>query len=245
MKTERGRGGVVSGVTYRNIHMQEIQGQCVQITLNYHAGLPPTNRTGTPVFKDILLDNVRCDKGATSFYIDGLEEQSILNLTLRNVTMGPMVGKEGRCDYVDCTCDGLSTCPSCCRVPGRNRTTCTPGASLGCYSSAGGEGALLPVPHAELHDHVTLEACAAKCHGSNLAVAGILAGNHCSCGGAAALATPQARARQRPLGECLPANCSMTYGDGCACTGDTKERCGAAQRMLVYAFACTTAPDLE
>ena len=32
MKSERGRGGIVSGVTYRNIDMVEIQGQCVQIT---------------------------------------------------------------------------------------------------------------------------------------------------------------------------------------------------------------------
>lgn len=72
MKTQRGRGGVVSGITYRNIDMHEIQGQCVQITLNYHAGLLKTNKTGTPVFKDILLENVRCDKGATSYWIDGL-----------------------------------------------------------------------------------------------------------------------------------------------------------------------------
>ena len=41
MKSERGRGGIVSGVTYRNIHMDEIQGQCIQVTLNYHAGLAP------------------------------------------------------------------------------------------------------------------------------------------------------------------------------------------------------------
>ena len=72
MKTQRGRGGVVSGITYRNIDMQEIQGQCVQVTLNYHAGLLKTNKTGTPVFKDILLENVRCDKGAASYWIDGL-----------------------------------------------------------------------------------------------------------------------------------------------------------------------------
>jgi hypothetical protein len=39
MKAQRGRGGVVSDVTYKNIHMEEIQGQCVQVTLNYHADL--------------------------------------------------------------------------------------------------------------------------------------------------------------------------------------------------------------
>ena len=85
MKAQRGRGGVVSDVTYKNIHMEEIQGQCVQVTLNYHADLKPTNKTGTPVFRNILLENVRCDKGSTSFWIDGLNEQKIENLTLRCV----------------------------------------------------------------------------------------------------------------------------------------------------------------
>ena len=36
MKSMRGRGGEVSNVTYRNINMVDIQGQCVQVTLNYH-----------------------------------------------------------------------------------------------------------------------------------------------------------------------------------------------------------------
>jgi polygalacturonase len=82
MKSQRGRGGLVSDITYKNIHMVEIAGQCVQVTLNYHAGLNATNKTGTPVFRNILLENVRCDKGKTSFWIDGLAEQVIENLTL-------------------------------------------------------------------------------------------------------------------------------------------------------------------
>jgi polygalacturonase len=50
MKSERGRGGIVSGVTYRNIDMVEIQGQCVQITLNYHGGnLTPVRRRPPPI----------------------------------------------------------------------------------------------------------------------------------------------------------------------------------------------------
>ena len=31
MKSERGRGGVVSNVVYRNINMKSIDGQCVQV----------------------------------------------------------------------------------------------------------------------------------------------------------------------------------------------------------------------
>lgn len=61
MKSQRGRGGVVEDVVYRRIDMKEIGGQCIQITLNYHPE-PPTNKTATPVFKNILLEDIRCDK---------------------------------------------------------------------------------------------------------------------------------------------------------------------------------------
>ena len=84
-------------------------------------GLKATNKSATPVFRNILLEDVQCDKGANSFFIDGLAEQHILNLTLRNVTMGEEVGKEAGCDNADCSCDELTTCPSCCKKVGAVR----------------------------------------------------------------------------------------------------------------------------
>eukprot|EP01052_Picozoa_sp_SAG31_P016950 SAG31_NODE_1142_length_9696_cov_3.874232_4_plen_140_part_00 len=115
MKSERGRGGIVKDVTYRRIHMKEIQGQCIQVTLNYDAGLKPTNKSATPVFRNILLEDIRCDKARNSFFFDGLAEQHVEMLTLRNVSMGSEVGKEAKCTYVDCTCDAATLpCPSCC-----------------------------------------------------------------------------------------------------------------------------------
>ena len=115
MKSERGRGNVVEDVTYRRIDMKDIDGQCVQVTLNYAKGIKPTNKTATPVFRNILLEDVRCDKGGASYFIDGLQEQHIMNLTLKNVTMGKEVGKQAACDNADCTCDSLTApCPTCC-----------------------------------------------------------------------------------------------------------------------------------
>ena len=111
------------------------------------------------------------------------------------------------------------------------------GVNVGCFVDGG--SALLPKSHSELHDHVTLEACAAQCSEDNLTIAGILGGNHCSCGSPGALATAAAKQRKRPMAECLPQNCSMKYGDGCACTGNPAERCGAAGRVLAYNFSCT------
>jgi hypothetical protein len=116
MKSERGRGGVVEDVTYRRIHMKEIAGQCIQVTLNYAKGLKPTNKTATPAFRNIVLEDIKCDKAETSYLLDGLAEQHVENLTLRNVTMGAAVGKEAACDNVECTCDALTIpCPSCCK----------------------------------------------------------------------------------------------------------------------------------
>ena len=176
----------------------------------------------------------------------------------RNVTMGPAVGREGKCLDADCSCDALtSPCPSCCHGGGggagnhSSSLKCKPGTKLGCYAVTKAQRdkteaplpssspPLLPVAHEELHDHVTLEDCAAACATSNLTVAGISGGNHCSCGAPGALTTAAAKAQQRPIEECLPKNCTMAYGDGCACTGDPSERCGAPERLLAYEFTCT------
>ena len=82
--------------------------------------------------------------------------------------------------------------------------------NLGCFNdtTVGQQQALLPAYIASLHDHVTLEGCAAACdtHGGGAGgsvVAGIRDGNHCYCGAKAALSAPTARALNRPLTECL------------------------------------------
>ena len=89
----------------------------VQVTMNYAKGVKPTNKTATPAFRNILLEDVRCDRGGNSYLIDGLAEMPIQNLTLKNVTMSSSgVGKQAGCDYADCHCDALTQpCPSCCK----------------------------------------------------------------------------------------------------------------------------------
>eukprot|EP00039_Didymoeca_costata_P001511 m.53034 g.53034 ORF g.53034 m.53034 type:complete len:429 (+) comp10836_c1_seq2:109-1395(+) len=116
MKSQRGRGGVVQDIVYRNINMIDIEGQCIQTTLNYHHDIAPTNASATPVLKNVLIENVYCKKAGNSYLLDGLPEQHILNFSLRNVTLGSEVGKEAGCDNIDCTCVKVSPCPSCCKV---------------------------------------------------------------------------------------------------------------------------------
>jgi polygalacturonase len=75
LKSQRGRGGVVHDVTYRNIHKKSIDEECVQVTLNYDANGPPstdtqTNATATPAFQNIAFENVLCEHGGKSYFLD-------------------------------------------------------------------------------------------------------------------------------------------------------------------------------
>lgn len=125
MKSQRGRGGVVSGISYRNISMRNIATDCIRLNLNYHPDINRTNASATPVFKDILLalllENIECtvnggsrSAGGSSYLIEGLPKSQIRNLTLRNVQVARNL-KEVTCVDVECTCDeATEPCPSCC-----------------------------------------------------------------------------------------------------------------------------------
>jgi hypothetical protein len=157
--------------------------------------------------------------------------------------------------------------------PPKPPRVCTVTKNLGCYNSTttAQVQALLPTYVAKLHDHVTLEACAAACDdarnaapsapsaafatgggGSGAAapqvVAGIRDGNHCYCGAATDLATPAAHALNRPQGECLipavqcPCASGGIHGCNCRCSGNLKERCGDTDRLLAFSFACKPPP---
>lgn len=117
LKSQRGRGGAVRGITYRRVALSSIVQQCVQITLNYsNSYLPATNATATPVFEDLLLDNVSCTSASNSYLLQGLPESPIRGLRLRAVRIGPRVGGEAACEHVErCVCEqGTTPCPSCC-----------------------------------------------------------------------------------------------------------------------------------
>ena len=115
---------------------------------------------------------------------------------------------------------------------------CKVASLLACLNIAAPAHDVLPVYRVELHDHVTLENCAAGCHASMMGVAGIDGGNHCHCGPLSALSGPVARAETRPLAECSPKGCPMQPRDGCSCSGKNTERCGTLDRQLAYNFTC-------
>ena len=104
---------------------------------------------------------------------------------------------------------------------------------------------VLPIYQAQLHDRVTVQACAEACdslqhtaadadadtttpavHGEAVRLAGIDAGNHCFCGDL----LPGAGDLLRPAGECETTPCHANA---------TETGCGGVGRMAVYSFACT------
>ena len=123
------------------------------------------------------------------------------------------------------------------KVPLRAAVTCGVGALLGCFNDTGCQGGacahpVLPQYQAQLHDKVTLEACASAFNDLHLAVGGIDAGNHCFCGSFADLATASVRSQSRPLSECRVTPCHAAPA----------EKCGGTGRLLAFNFSCSASP---
>ena len=114
------------------------------------------------------------------------------------------------------------------------RCRCALTTVLGCYndSSAGVYG-LLPAAQKQLHDSVTLEACAGACARASFSVAGVDGGNHCSCGGKVNVDNATRNGLSRPIAECETAPCHE----------DPNEKgCGGTNRLLAYGFECSDGP---
>lgn len=119
IKSERGRGGLVANVTFRNVSLRNIDGQAVQFTMNYDPGLPQTNATATPTLRNVTLENFTVDGAKYGYFIDGLPESTLNGITLRGVVLKNISAKNmfQKCDYVTpgtSSCDAATVaCPPC------------------------------------------------------------------------------------------------------------------------------------
>ncbi len=88
IKSQRGRGGVVEGVTFSNIVMQDVP-EPFNITMFYSGTDKPEEKhpvnVGTPRFRDILINNVTARGARSAGQITGLQEMAIEGVTLSNV----------------------------------------------------------------------------------------------------------------------------------------------------------------
>jgi len=116
IKSQRGRGGLVANVTYRDIRLTNTDGEVVQLTMNYNPGLPPTNATATPRLFNVTVENLVSDKSKQGWLIDGLPESALDTIVLRNVSINAVSSSLNvKCDYVrNSMCDGVQpSCPPC------------------------------------------------------------------------------------------------------------------------------------
>lgn len=115
IKSQRGRGGLVANVTYRDIRLANTDGEAVQLTMNYNPGLPPTNATATPRLFNVTVENLVSDKSKQGYLIDGLPESLLDTLVFRSVNISGAAALNVKCDYVrNAACDGvLPSCPPC------------------------------------------------------------------------------------------------------------------------------------
>ena len=137
IKSQRGRGGVVSDITFRDLVAHNV-GTLLTLNLEYHPGLPPTNASATPVLRNVLMDRITAyttpdgaaraignpnvtgelvaGKERLAGVFDGLPESVIANVTLRDVRF---VGDQplprwGACGHVVGACEGVTAhCPPC------------------------------------------------------------------------------------------------------------------------------------
>ena len=81
IKSERGRGGTVENIIYRNITANNVQ-EMISFTLNYASGLKPTNESATPKLRNIWVDDVTFVGGSNAGEFNGLKESHIENVTV-------------------------------------------------------------------------------------------------------------------------------------------------------------------
>jgi len=91
-KSTRGRGGVVENIYARNLYMKDIIQEAVFFDMHYFVKFitdserdtRPVINEGTPVFRNMVFENIACSGASTALFIRGLSEMPIQNITLRN-----------------------------------------------------------------------------------------------------------------------------------------------------------------
>ena len=112
MKTQRGRGGHATNITFRNFDVDGV-GFAVGLSLSYHPNLPPTNATATPGYAGLNFENFASRGCSESFNFVGLNDSVITAIALRNVTTAD-TRVSGGCSFATGTCDAATNnCPPC------------------------------------------------------------------------------------------------------------------------------------
>ena len=98
-KTARGRGGLVENIHLRGIRMTGIEGSAIDFNFFYFseseaaAPVPPVGE-GTPVFRNILFEDIVSRGSKAAFTLRGLPEMPLRDITFRDVTLAAERGAD-------------------------------------------------------------------------------------------------------------------------------------------------------
>jgi polygalacturonase len=98
-KTARGRGGLVENIHIRGIRMTGIEGSAIDFNFFYfsegQAGAPvPPVSEETPVFRNILFEDVVSRGSKAAFTLRGLPEMPLRNITFSDVSLSATRGAD-------------------------------------------------------------------------------------------------------------------------------------------------------
>lgn len=101
-KSVRGRGGVVEKIYARNINMKNIRQEAVFFDLYYFVkfatdgerDMRPVVNEGTPVFKDMIFENIVCSGATKGVFVRGLPEMPVRNIKMENMVLSAETGVE-------------------------------------------------------------------------------------------------------------------------------------------------------
>jgi polygalacturonase len=95
VKSQRGRGGIVEGLSVANVIMQDVA-SAFTITMFYMGADKPTDvfpvNEGTPRFRDFLFSDITARGSKTAGQITGLREMAAENMTFHNVHIQAQTG---------------------------------------------------------------------------------------------------------------------------------------------------------
>jgi polygalacturonase len=87
IKSMPGRGGVVENIWFKNIALDSIPGDAIQLTMDYGASSIMPRSKKPPEFRNIFYDHISILYARHSIMVKGLPHQKVENLSFRNLQM--------------------------------------------------------------------------------------------------------------------------------------------------------------
>jgi len=109
VKTQRGRGGIVENILFENITLINLEDDGIVFDM-FYSTLPPTNATGTPIFRDISIINYMGSVLKAAGEFECLPESPCTGITLQNIYLKSKSGFT--CENINGTTSNVN--PSVC-----------------------------------------------------------------------------------------------------------------------------------